>query len=157
MKTTCLFIIVILTISCNSSIKQKKADTSLSVTKLYSDSGTYAFTDAGSFWLLYFQDSAVCFDFNPSCGVSFPANIHESKIIFNWSKNMNCNFDRGLNKTFKNVQTPEIGKPFGEFYLVNDSIGVVKYYYQDWVNKINEEEKRTIDTLFPTRFRLIHF
>ncbi len=137
---------------------QNKAasEVTLSIEQLYNDTNSITFTDEGSFWLLYFEPGKVFFDFNPSCGYWFPSYLKNEKIIFNWATNMNCNFDRGLNQSFKGITSPKLGEPFGEILLENDTTLRINYYYKDWVKKVNEAEHLTIDTLFPSKFNIIH-
>ena len=114
-----------------------------------------AWTDSGSFWLLTFKPEKVIFAFNPSCVYWFPSKVINNEIIFYWEINEDCNFDRGLTKTFLKIKNPEKGEPFGKIKIVNDSLLNISYYYKDWVRKINIEENATIDTLFPSSFKKI--
>ena len=93
--------------------------------------------------------------------INIPNSIHfmwdecVKKIVFYWEKVFNCNFNRGLLASFKGIKNPEIHKEFGELYYLNDSTIKVNYYYKDWINAINNLEKSTIDTLFPSTFKRI--
>lgn len=120
---------------------------------LFRDSGSVNFTDNGSFWLLNFREGKVCFEFNPSCEYCFPVRVENNKMLFFWIEDMNCNFNRGLDAKFQGIRSPSKGDLFGEIYRINDSIIYVKYFFVDWVKMINEKEKSTIDTLFPSVFR----
>jgi hypothetical protein len=124
-----------------------------SIRQLYEDTTVVMWTDEGSFWALYIEKGKVFFDFNPSCGYAYPAELKKEKIVFNWAREMNCNFNRGLDAIFEGVRSPQSGHPFGEIVLLNDSTLMVNYYYKDWVKRINETERSTIDTLFPTHFK----
>ena len=126
-----------------------------SLQQLYQDTSSVKWTDAGSFWWLYFEPGKVSFDFNPSCGYWFTTKLEKGKIVFYWAQNMNCNIHRGLDATFKNIQSPKIGKAFGEIYLINDTTIQIVYNYKDWVRKVNEKEHATIDTLFPNLFKIV--
>jgi hypothetical protein len=127
-----------------------------SIQDIEKDSILTAWTDEGSFWLLRFEPNKVIYEFNPSCDYWFPSKIINNEIIFYWALNPNCNFNRGLKRRYKNIANPEIGKPFGKVKIVNDTTLTVNYYYKDWIKKINEDEYKTIDTLFPSKFKKIH-
>jgi len=122
-----------------------------SIKQVYEDGNGTKWTDKGSFWWLYFASGKVFFDFNPSCGYWFPAELKSDKIIFYWARNRDCTFDRGLNATFKGVESPESGKAFGEICLINDTTIRINYFYKDWVKRVNEAERESIDTLFPVQ------
>jgi hypothetical protein len=126
------------------------------IEQIYRDTSSTKWTDKGSFDWLYFEPGKIFFDFNPSCGYWFPTILKENKIIFYWARNMNCNFRRGLDTSFKGVKSPKIGDMFGEALLVNDTTIQINYYHKEWVRRINEAEYATIDTLFPSVFRIIH-
>ncbi len=143
----------------NSINKEKAVDnqTKLKIEDIERQTILDAWTDKGSFWLLRFTPNKVIYEFNPSCAYWFPSKIINNEIVFYWEDNKNCSFERGLSKKFASIKNPELGKPFGGVKLVNDSTIVVHYYYKDWIKKINKQESRTIDTLFPSSFRKITF
>ncbi len=109
-------------------------------------------TDKGSFYALFFELNKVYFQFNPTCIYWFPSKIINNEIIFYWALNPDCVFDRGLEKTYLNIENPTTGKPFGKIKLLSDTTFIIDYYYADWVKKINEEQYKYIDTLFPSYF-----
>ena len=121
--------------------------------ELYNDSGSINFTDKGSFWLLNFRVGKIYFEFNPSCEYGFPARLDSNRIVFFWDDDKNCNFERGLHSGFSGVRSPIIGEPFGEVYRLDDSTLYIKYLYSDWIRRINDQERKSIDTLFPAVFR----
>jgi hypothetical protein len=123
------------------------------IDSLETESELLGWTDDGSFFLLNFEPGKVYYGFNPSCEYWFPSRIIDNEIIFYWAINEDCTFERGMKKTFKNIRNPILGEPFGKIKMVNDSVLEVDYYYTDWVKRVNEEEKKSIDTLFPKRFR----
>lgn len=125
------------------------------IENLYSGTDESTWSDEGSFWLLYFKKNQIVFEFNPSCSATFPTKISHKKIVFYWEKNFNCNFNRDLSTSFQGIKNPEIHKEFGELYYIDDSTLTVNYYYKDWINAINNLEKSTIDTLFPSTFKRI--
>jgi len=135
--------------------RQDKLARFRSIKQVYEDSNSTKWTDEGSFWWLYFESGKVFFDFNPSCGYWFPAELKDERIVFYWSSNMNCNFNRGLDTSFDGIKSPKKEKPFGEVMLVNDSTIRISYYFEDWVRMINEAERKTIDTLFPSTFKVM--
>lgn len=158
-----LMLILLVYFGCNKELTKKenskeiieKKKISLKIQDLEKQTILDRWTDKGSFWLLRFEPNKVIYEFNPSCEYWFPSKIINDEIVFYWAKNMNCSFDRGLSKSFKSIKNPELGKPFGKVKLINDSIIVVDYYYKDWIDKINKEETKTIDALFPSNFKKI--
>ncbi len=140
------------------SLEEEKIQTSnLKISAIELLPNSIAWTDGGSFYLLIFEPNKVHFIFNPTCAYWFPSKIKENEIIFYWEMNEDCIFNRGLSKTFQNIENPEIGKPFGKIKLLNDSTLFIDYYYTDWIKKINTEEFVSIDTLFPSFFKKIEF
>ncbi len=109
-------------------------------------------TDKGSFYALYFKANKVYFQFNPSCLYWFPSKIINNEIIFYWALIPNCVFDRGLEKTYSNIENPELEKPFGKIKLLSDTTFFIEYFYNNWVKKVNEEQYKYIDKLFPSYF-----
>jgi len=138
-----------------SKEKKQNQKKNLSIRDIEMESILDGWTDKGSFWLLTFKPNKVVYEFSPNCNYWFPSKIVNDEIIFYWALNENCSFDRGLRKTYKEVQNPEFGKPFGKVKIVNDTTIIVNYFYKDWIKRINESEKRDIDTLFPSRFNKI--
>jgi hypothetical protein len=126
-----------------------------SIRQVYNDTASTKWTDAGSFWWLYFEPGKVWFDFNPSCGYWFPARPEDNRIVFYWALNSSCTFNRGLDTAFAGIQQPVKEKPFGQVTLVNDTTLRVDYFYEDWVRKVNECQRESIDTLFPSVFRIM--
>ncbi len=134
-------------ISCN--------DTILTINNIEILPDNIVWSDDGSFYVLAFEPNQVHFIFNPTCGYWFPSKIINNEIIFYWELNPDCVFDRGLEIKYLNIENPEIGKPFGKIKMINDTTLYISYFYQEWVKKINEYEKESIDTLFPSVFRKI--
>ncbi len=125
------------------------------IEQIYRDTSSTKWTDKGSFDWLYFEPGKIYFDFNPSCGYWFPTILKKDRIIFYWAKNMNCNFHRGLDTTFQGIKSPKIGDMFGEVLLLDDTTIQVNYSFKEWVKRINEAQHRTIDTLFPSIFKVL--
>jgi hypothetical protein len=106
----------------------------------------------GGLFSLCFENKKVRFFFTPQCIYWYRTKLDNDKLIFFWSYNGDCVFDRGLDKKY-GVKKPIVGAPFGEFSLINDTTLLVKYYYPNWVKVINEHEK-DVDTLFPVIFKM---
>lgn len=117
------------------------------ITELDRDSCSIHWYGAGIFSLC-FEKGRVYYFFNAQCIYWYPTEVKKDKLIFFWDLNENCTFDRGLKNNYRLDSFPIIGKPFGEFTLVNDSILKATYYYPEWVRMANLNA-RDVDTLFP--------
>ncbi len=137
------------------SLKNRQPRYSQNISLVEVDGGPW--TDKGSFYALFFDTNKVEFAFNPSCGYCFPSKIIDNEIIFYWALNPNCTFDRGLERKYPNIKNPKIGEPFGKIKMLSDTTFMIEYYYKDWVKKMNEDEYKTIDTLFPSYFYRIYW
>lgn len=107
----------------------------------------------GGLFSLCFERNKVNFYFTAQCVYSYKTKLDGNKIIFFWDYNADCVFDRGLKKRYNVKNKPFASAPFGEFALIDDTTIRVKYYYSEWVKKINENEK-DVDTLFPVIFKM---
>ncbi len=167
--TTICFLLILVgcknQIESNDKVSKRKNATIVNQVKkipsleiLYHDNGIFTFTDTGSFWLLYFLKGKVNFDYSPNCGHTFDLqwDSKKTRITILFDKNKTCKYDFNFDLTFKGIDSPKEGKPFGEIYQMNDSTLRIDYFYEQWRQKINEKEKNTIDTLFPSVFRLIN-
>jgi hypothetical protein len=106
----------------------------------------------GGLFSLCFERNKVNFFFTAQCLYWYKTKLEKDKLIFFWSYNEDCVFDRGLKRNY-GVTKPAVGTPFGEFALLNDTTLKVKYYYPNWVKKVNEQAT-DVDTLFPTIFKM---
>ncbi len=107
----------------------------------------------GDLFSLCFEKNRVSYFFSPQCVYSYRTALKRDKLIIYWDAHENCTTDLGLTQTFKNVKSPVAEKAFGEFRLENDTTLRVKYYFQEWVNKLNENiSDRGI--LFPSLLKL---
>ncbi len=120
--------------------------------KLNEDS-CYIHWYSGGIFSLCFEKEEVKFFFTPQCIYRYKTRLDKNRLIFYWGYDSDCVFDRGLEKDMGAKKQPIAGEPFGEFVLVNDTTLSVKYYYPEWVRKVNEHQN-DIDTLFPTVFRM---
>ena len=163
MKKHLLIFLNILLIGCsqnsNTLNKNNQVNSNFLMDSVFNNfSGNYNFTDDGSFWLLYFKNGNIAFDFGPNRGHEFLAKkINNRKIIFYFDNKRTCGYDKDFELKFKGIKSPIVGKPFGELSIISDSTLSIKYYYQDWVNNINAINYEYIDTLFPKNFKRINF
>jgi hypothetical protein len=105
----------------------------------------------GGLFSLCFKRNKVSFFFTPQCIYWYKTKLENNKLIFFWAYNADCVFELAINKGYGVKKEPKVNSPFGEFVLVNDTTLQVKYYYPDWVKKVNEMGKE-VDTLFPSIF-----
>jgi hypothetical protein len=103
---------------------------------------------------LHFEKGRATFLFNFKCNYSYPTKLVGDKIILIWDDKPDCDFDRGLKKSFGLRYRPIYGKPFGEFSLANDTTLIASYYYQEWIDSVNLNSK-DVDTLFPKVLKII--
>lgn len=168
MKIAYSMVILICLLSCLTQTKTKKPDTIAhidttliktkylpvikQISQLNDDTCSIHWYGGGLF-LLCFEKNKVNFFFTPKCVYSYKMKLEKDKLIFFWDYNSDCDFDRGLKKSYGVNKKPVVNSPFAEFLLINDTTLQVKYYYPEWVNEINLHEK-VIDTLFPTIFKI---
>jgi hypothetical protein len=117
----------------------------------------------GSGTYLYF-DSLAHYTFNMNqCSYSFPISVRDDKIEILWGlNNPNCSYDRRLTEKYGLIKYPIEGTKFAEVKIQNDSTIITKYFYEEWVQKANEQmynveppfnsKRAEHDTLFPKLF-----
>ena len=88
---------------------------------------------------LYFSWSkdSVTIEFNGQCQYTFPVRLNDSSLILYWVLFEDCTHDIGVTQDYGLKSSPAIGKPFMSLNLTNDSTLVSKYFYPEWVQKVN--------------------
>lgn len=156
-KIFLLYIYIYIT-SCQILADKKVIHNKVTLDSIYINTNyAYNFTDEGSFWLLYFNNGNLVFDFGPNSGHEFLAKKNNNEIVFYFDSKKTCGYDKDFDLQFKGIKSPIIGQPFGKLHLINDTTLIVNYFYKDWIKKINEKNYKFIDTLFPERFKRIKF
>ncbi len=139
------------------TIKNRQPHYSTNIELLEKDWDSRGFWGSYDFFQLFFKPNKVYFHFNQPCVYWFPSKIIDNEIIFYWALNPDCTFDRGLERQYPNIKNSKIGEPFGKIKMLSDTTLMIEYYYKDWVKRINKDEYKTIDTLFPSYFYRIHW
>jgi len=97
------------------------------------------------YYAIYYFDFQCEYDY-------FTYNRSDTTIDLLWSYKMDCTHDLSfLYKSNGVKRSPKYGAIFSTYTLINDSTLRVKYYYPEWVKRVNAAEK---DSLFPTYFYL---
>ncbi|RTQ48942.1 hypothetical protein EJV47_15220 [Hymenobacter gummosus] len=96
-----------------------------------------------------FHPDTGVYSFHGQCQAMYPARLQDGAIILNWSEEVDCVFDRGLDRRFAGVRRPEPGRPFVRYVLRNDTTLRATYYYPGWTTRFNQTSGEQ-DTLFPS-------
>src|ERR1700722_15643685 len=100
---------------------------------------------------IIFHEEYANYSYNGQCGYSyFTDKTSDTTIDFYWSYKVDCISDMSfLEKANGLKHFPKRGDTFSTFTLINDSVMSVKYYFPEWVKRVNKIAK---DSLFPTYF-----
>lgn len=100
-----------------------------------------------------FHPAEGAYSFHGQCQATYPAHLQGGAIVLDWSEAADCVFDRGLDRRFAGVRSPEPGRPFVRYVLRNDTTLRATYYYPEWTTRINRSSGER-DTLFPSALRV---
>ena len=112
-------------------------------------------------WGVLFEGRSFTYSFTANCHYFFPIQYRDNKIIMYWSEKKDCDSYRGFKDNFDPIPRPVPGKPFGEFTIGKGDTLRARYYYPEWVaklNALNRTGKYTddqTDSLFATVFVLV--
>lgn len=103
---------------------------------------------------IIFREEYAIYSFDFQCEYDyFTYKRSDTTIDLLWSYKMDCTHNLSfLYKSNGAKRSPKHGETFSTYTLINDSTLRVKYYYPEWVKRVNAIEK---DSLFPTYFYLI--
>lgn len=119
---------------------------------LYSDTNSSSWWSLSSVTTLDIGSKKMNIGWDFRCEFRFKSRLVGKKIILYWFYDpFNCcDSDITFFKKIK-AKGPSKNMPFAEFYLINDTVGYMNYYYKRWVNEINSQPKEP-DSLFPNIF-----
>jgi hypothetical protein len=88
---------------------------------------------------LYFSwaKDSLTMEFDGQCQYTFPVKANDSSLIVYWAIVEDCTHDIGVKNDFGLKSVPAIGRPFMSLTLTNDSTLTPKYFYTEWVERVN--------------------
>ena len=134
----------------NTPVKKNIRDFIVTDTSMY-----YMWKVAGESWeweprIIFYKEYALYW-INGQCVFWFFTFEYSDCIKLIWSYKSDCVSDIDfLEKTYNFEEYPKNRDIFANYSLLNDTVIEVKYYFPEWVDKVN----LISDTIFPKHFHL---
>lgn len=118
------------------------------------DSNSYYLYNSCQTTLLSFSGGNVVFEFLVQCHYTFPLQSTDGdSLVVIWEINEDCVTDVGIESCYGINERPEVGQPFASIIQSKkDNSLFIRYFYKEWVDKFNQNNKILSDSLFPSKF-----